>query len=116
MQGKSSRDKGARGEREFRDLLRRFGYQSRRYARSERATADVAHDVGGIHFEVKRRNAFDPVAWVRQSRRDSELEGREELPVAVWKRNNGEWMMICGVEEFLTWLQKERYGSQVPEA
>lgn len=104
MDGKASRLKGANGEREFRNLLRKHGFKAERTGRSERNTKDdLAHNVPGIHFEVKRRNGFDPVAWIRQARRDA--NGR--VPVAAWRRNQGEWLVILGAEEFLNLVKSK---------
>lgn len=110
VNGKSARDKGARGEREFRDFLRLRGFSAIRTGRSHTGPVDdLSHDVEGVHFEVKRRNGFDPVAWLKQARRDA--KGR--VPVAVWKRNNGEWIVLMGADEFLGLLKDKARAEEM---
>jgi hypothetical protein len=111
MQGRSSRTKGARGEREFSDVLRLHGFTAIRTGRSHSGPVDdLSHDVAGVHFEVKRRNGFDPVAWLRQARRDA----ANRMAVVVWKRNNGEWLAIMGADELLTLLKERATVSDGP--
>ena len=57
--GKTSRDKGKRGEREVASLLRSYGYDTHR-GQQYHGGKDSPDVVGlpGIHIEVKRTEAF----------------------------------------------------------
>ena len=57
------RQKGARGERDLRDLFRAHGFDARRDGRLD---ADLVHDVPGIHVECKRCETLLVPKWLRQ--------------------------------------------------
>ena len=92
--GRSSRQKGARGEREFRDLLRRYGFACDRDG-SERG--DLIHDVPGIHFEVKRRETLALPAWIRQAEGDA----GDKVPVIAWRKNGQLWRVDAPAAHYL---------------
>ena len=97
--GKFSRDKGARGERQFRDLCREYGYDASRTAQhcGKGGTADVV-GLPGIHVEVKnveRLNLRDAMA---QSIRDAEQDGG--IPIVAHKKNNAPWLVTMRAEDF----------------
>jgi hypothetical protein len=96
--GRRSRRKGANGEREFRDLMRTFGFTVERTGRSARHTKDdLGHDLVGVHIEVKRREKLCIPQWMRQSRTDA---GPNRVPTVAHRRNNEEWLMTVPA----TWL------------
>lgn len=82
---RASREKGKRGEREVRDLLREHGFDARRDGRLD---DDLAHNVAGFHFEVKRRETLALPAWTTQAERDA---GPDRVPVVVYRRNSEPW-------------------------
>lgn len=102
---KSSREKGKRGEREFRDLLRRHGFEAVRDGRLE---DDLRHDVEGYHFEVKRRETLALPAWLRQAEADA--NGR--VPVVAFKRNHEPWRVCLDAEVFVGLLANIRCTHQ----
>ena len=76
----NSREKGKRGERQWRDELRANGYMARRgqqFAGSPDSPDVVCPDLAGIHFEVKaveRLNIYDAM---EQARRDCRRQNAE---------------------------------------
>lgn len=98
--GRGSRQKGARGEREFRDLLCASGFEARRDGRLD---DDLVHNVEGFHFEVKRRETLAIPAWMRQARKDA--NGR--IPVVAFRRNGEPWQVVIDAEAFLNLLKGE---------
>ena len=85
----NSKQKGARGEREFSSLCRGYGYQVRRGQQYCGANGD-ADVVGlpGIHAEVKRVERLNHEDAMAQSMRDAK-DG--EIPIVAYRKNNDEW-------------------------
>ncbi len=111
MKGRSSKQKGASGEREFRDLLRAHGFEAARHGRNsfgpdgERTHEDVTHNIRGIHFEVKRRETMDVPSWFAQAR----AEAPAKTPVIAWRSNRQPWRVILDAEDFLNLLEDAEY-------
>lgn len=113
----NSRDKGKRGELEFRDELRRRGYEAERGQQRAGGTdsQDVRHNVPGVHFEVKRVERFNLYDAVNQARRDAGAGGN--MPVVAHRCNasrkaddcRGEWLFIIGGDDFFRLLQSYRW-------
>lgn len=97
---KYSRDKGARAERLLANLLKEYGYDTRRGGAmhtSGRESPDVM-GLPGIHIECKDvehlnvRNALD------QSIRDAK---EDEIPVVMHKKNYCPWLVTLKLEDFM---------------
>jgi len=89
----NSRQKGARGERAFRDLLRAEGYLSARRGQQFCGGADspdiICPELDFIHWEVKsveKLNLYDALA---QARRDC----GSKVPVVAHRRNYWPWLV-----------------------
>lgn len=96
--GKTSRDKGKRGEREVASLLRYYGYDARRgvqYHGGEESPDVVG--LPGIHIEVKRTERLDLYGAMAQSKADS----GEDMPIVIHRRNNCEWLVIQPLEDWI---------------
>lgn len=106
-----SRDKGARGEREVRDLLREHGFEAER-GRQNRGgpdSPDVRHSMRGYHIEVKRVESlrlYEALAQADIDRADG------EVPVVFHKRNGMAWVAILAAEDFVS-LVRERDALRV---
>jgi len=94
-----SREKGARGERDCRDLLRGFGYEAHRGQQHSGGadSPDVIHSIPGVHIEVKRVEGNDPYRWIKQAVSDC----GDRVPVVFHRRNHKEWLVILRAEDFL---------------
>lgn len=90
----NSRRKGADAEREFRDVLRSHGFFAERDGRLD---ADLAHDVPGVHFEVKRRERLEINEWISQAERDA----GGKTPVVAFRRSRQPWRVIVPADEYL---------------
>lgn len=98
---KSQREKGARGEREFAELLREYGFDARRDGRLD---DDLDHDVPGVHIEVKRRNTLALPSWTRQAEQDA--GGR--VPVVAYRGDRDPWRVSMPAAFFLELLADRR--------
>lgn len=94
---RSSRQKGARGEREVRDLLREYGFAAERGAGVRRGANDVIHNIPNTHIEVKRCERIDMPGWRRQAMGDA----HGATPVVVYRRSNEPWWADLPFEDLL---------------
>lgn len=95
----NSKQKGARGERLFRDLLKFYGYEARRgkqYSGNEEAP-DVVHNVPNTHFEVK----FVEKLNIRQAMEQAKNDCGNKIPVVAHKTKNGEWLVTLQAQNYL---------------
>lgn len=83
----NSRQKGKRGELEFRDVLRSEGWLAamRGQQRSGLEEADVVGGPAGVHFEVKRVQNLNLRVAYAQAQRDA---APDQHPVVVHRRND----------------------------
>ena len=94
MGGSTSRRKGAGGEREVRDVLRRFGFRA---DRGQPPFGDLVHDVPNVHIEVKRCETWKLRAWLRQA----ELDARSAVAWVVFRGSKEPWRVVMPLEEAL---------------
>ncbi len=107
MSGKKSRNKGARGEREFAEVLRGYGFEGERSARNGKTDEDVQHNIDGVHFEVKRVERLTIDKWVQQAERDA---NQGETPIVVYRKNGDKWRAVIPVDDLLVLLGGEKIG------
>ena len=105
-----SRSKGARGEREFRDLLISMGVPARRgqqYA-GGLDSPDVVTDLDAVaHFEVKRTERLDLRSSMAQAIHDTgSAIGCHPMPIVVQRGSHQEWLAIMRAEDCITMLKK----------
>lgn len=97
--GKSSRDKGKRGEREVAKILQEHGYEARRGQQFCGASGDAdIIGVPGLHIEVKRVEALELYKALEQSQRDARPG---EVPTIWHRKNERPWVVILTAEDFL---------------
>tara|TARA_R100001460_G_scaffold4876_1_gene13759 strand:- start:58 stop:477 length:420 start_codon:yes stop_codon:yes gene_type:complete len=91
--GKTSREKGKRGEREFAAFLRDLGLEARRTQQfsGTEGTADVSSSLNGVHLEVKRYKGIAAFRFLEQAERDSHPD---DLPVVAMREDRGEWTLM----------------------
>jgi Holliday junction resolvase len=93
----NSREKGARGEREFTSLCREQGYDVRRGQQYNGLEGEDVVGLPGIHVEVKRVQALNIEKAMSQSRRDST---REQLPIVAHRKNNSIWLVTMDADDW----------------
>ena len=97
---RKSRDKGARGELEVRDILRSHGYLEARRGQQYCGIAGDADVVGlpGVHIEVKRVESLKLESAMEQSRRDAR-DG--EMPTVWHRKSRRPWVVVMDAEDFM---------------
>ena len=100
--GKFSREKGKRGEREFAALCNSEGFECFRTAQCKGKTGDAGDVEGlaGIHIEVKRAEKLALADWLAQSVRDSEAEGKGNLPIVAHRKSREGWLITMRAEDW----------------
>lgn len=96
----NSRQKGARGEREWRDELRARGYTARRGQQYNGLDGEdvVCEELSSrFHFEVKRTECLSLYDAMKQAERDA----GERVPVVAHRRNGQEWVVIMRAGDWL---------------
>lgn len=97
----NSREKGARGEREFAGLCRANGYDARRGQQYCGANGD-ADVIGlpGIHIEVKRYKKQlkgSIVGAMDQSRHDAKAD---ERPIVAHRKDDCRWLITMDADDW----------------
>lgn len=96
----NSRQKGARGERELANKLKKeYGYECRRgqqYCGSN-GDADVV-GLDGVHIECKRVEHLNLYDAMSQSTHDAK-EG--EIPAVFHRKNSCEWLVTVKMKDFM---------------
>lgn len=111
----NSRQKGKRGELEWRDVLREEGWlgAARGQQRSGLEEADVVGGPVGMHFEVKRVERLDLRAAVEQAKRDA---GGNQIPVVAHRRNSDrQWLATVDARTLLRMVALlQHHGLELP--
>lgn len=103
--GKTARAKGARGELEIRDILRRHGFADahRNFMSGAQGGGDLADAIPDCHLEVKRvENCLLP-AWWRQAKRGARPT---DLVVIAHRASMQPWMATMRLTHALELLRK----------
>lgn len=104
----NSKDKGARGEREFSSFLRDYGYEAIRGCQnagrdaSGQEAPDIIHNVPGVHFEVKRTEKLRIQAAIDQAHKDA----NGKIPIVAWRQNNWPWYAILPMDDLMEILRE----------
>jgi hypothetical protein len=105
----SSREKGKRGERQWRDELRANGYAARRgqqFSGSPDSPDVICESLPWAHFEVKLAERLDIYAAMDQARRD--CGGRAGF--VAHRRNFWPWLVSMDAERFYRLLRMDLTG------
>lgn len=113
MTGKGSKEKGARGEREFWHFLEGLGYQGIRRGNVFAGEPDVM-GLPPFHFEVKRVEDLDLNKALRQSIAEMERKKDGTLPVVVHRKNRQKWQLTVPAEYALQVLQALVENGEAP--
>lgn len=106
--GKKSRDKGKRGELEWRDRLRTYGYVGAERGAQRSGSPDspdvkVPSLAGLVHFEVKRAERLSLWSALNQATD----EAGEAMPVVAHRPNGKPWVCVLRGEDLLWLLTRE---------
>lgn len=95
----NSRDKGAKGERELANILKEYGYDTRRGQQfcGIHGNADI-EGLPDIHIECKRVEKLNLDKAMEQSKRDAR-EG--EIPTVFHRKNRQDWQVTLSLEDFM---------------
>lgn len=95
----NSRRKGADGERELANVLKEYGYETRRGQQFSGANGD-ADVVGlpGVHIECKRVEKLNLDAAMEQAIRDAR---ENEIPAVFHRRNRQDWKVTLRLDDFM---------------
>lgn len=102
--GKMSRDKGKRGELTIAHYFQEHGYDARRSAQFNGKTGQAADVTGvyGLHLEVKFQERMFLYDWMEQAVRDSDAEGKGNLPVVIHKQSRKDILVSMRIDD---WMQ-----------
>ncbi len=100
----NSKKKGSRGELELSNILKSYGYDTRRGQQFCGANGD-ADVIGleGIHIECKRVQALNIDKAMQQAKTDAK-EG--EMPSVFHRKDRKEWLVTMRLEDWIE-LYKE---------
>jgi len=99
--GRMQREKGKRGERAFRDVLREGGFAAERgmqHRGGPNSPDVIAPELPMLHFEVKATQALRIWTAVQQAIDDA---GGMKFPIVAHKRNGSDWLVILRAKDFL---------------
>jgi len=89
----NSCQKGKRGERELRDVIRANGFDCRRgqqFSGSPDSPDVVSSDLKAVHFECKRTEKLSIYAAMAQAQTDC----GNKHPIVAHKKNHAEWLFV----------------------
>ena len=88
--GINSRQKGCRGEREWRDIVRANGFEARRGQQFSGSpdSPDVVSELP-FHMEVKRVERLN----IDNAMKQAEQDCGEKMPMVAHKKNHGKWLV-----------------------
>lgn len=94
--GKSARNKGAQGEREFFALLNRFLPERLRLKRDLAQSREGGADGSTAQcvIEVKRQESLRLNDWMAQARLAAESDGSATYPVVAYRQNGQPWRCL----------------------
>lgn len=95
----NSNQKGKAGEREFSNLCKEYGFDTRRSQQYSGANHDAdVEGIDGLHIEVKRVEALNVSKAMKQAIGDAR---EEEVPIVAHRKNNEEWLITLRATDFL---------------
>lgn len=102
-QGKASREKGKRFEREVANLFKNYGVSARRTAQycGKTGQAGDVEGVPGCHIECKAVEKLNLEAAYQQSVRDAGAAGRGEIPVVIHKKSRKPAMITMALSDWI---------------
>ena len=107
--GRHSRNKGKRGEREVAKIFRDAGYPARRSVQYNGRPGTAADVVGvpGMHIEVKFVEKESVRAWYKQAERDARASIKQEIPIVVHRKIREPWLVTMSLDDFIRLLETD---------
>ncbi len=104
----NSRAKGAKGEREVRDLFRSRGYVAKRGQQHEGGSdsPDVMHGLEWLHVEVKRTEGLRSI-YKAMDQAEKDAKAGDKMPTVWHRRNEKPWLVIMYAEDFFDMIEEE---------
>jgi Holliday junction resolvase len=93
----NSKQKGARGEREFAKLCRTNGYDVRRGQQYSGLEGEDVVGLPGIHVEVKRVERLNIYDAMFQSQKDA---AGEAIPIVAHRKNDCKWLITMAADDW----------------
>lgn len=113
----NSRQKGKRGEAEWRDVLRAAGWTEARRGQQFRGGPDSPDVMCGprlTHCEVKVREQHNPWAHIAQAEAEAATGC---MPYVAMKKNRKPWLVVLRAEDFLMLLRNlEHHEAEAEKA
>ena len=106
----NSKQKGARGEREFASLCRTNGYNVRRGQQYNGLEGEDCVGLPFIHVEVKRVQRLNIDDAMTQAIRDSNNTGK--IPIVAHRKNNSRWLITMEVEDWFNLYREWEAGRE----
>ena len=106
----NSKKKGARGERECRDVWRKHGYndahRSQQFCGKGESSADIVGLDEKLHVEVKVGYTYKTIYdFMEQAIRDAK---ENHIPVVNCKMDRKEWLCVMRLDDFIElWKEKQ---------
>lgn len=102
-QGRASRDKGKRFERDIANFFKGYGITARRTAQfcGKTGQAGDVEGVPGVHVECKCVEKLNLEQAYQQSVRDAEAVGKNEIPVVIHKKSRKPAMITMALTDWI---------------
>ena len=114
----NGRNKGAAGERELANLLKKYGYKTSRGVQycGDTGAADVI-GLPQIHIEckrVERLNIYDAIEQAKSNATAKEIPfGESNLPAVFHRKNNHEWLVTMRLEDWIELYREWEAGNSL---
>lgn len=104
----NSKKKGAAGEREFSNLCKEHGYNTKRTQQfcGKNGDADV-DGIEGLHIEVKRVEKLNIENAIKQASDDARSG---EMPIVAHRKNRGEWLITMKANDWFEVFREYHSG------
>lgn len=101
----NSRAKGAAGEREFSNLCKKHGFDTRRGQQYSGIEGKDVVGLDGIHIEVKRVERLNVSQAIGQAIRD---KADEEIPIVAHRKNREGWLITMTADDWFKFYKEYR--------
>lgn len=102
----NSKDKGKRGERAWKEMLEKYGWEARRtgFHQSQQGhdAPDVTCEALPAHWEVKSAKKCLIGPWMDQAANDAKPY---QMPIVAWKPDRKDWVVMLNAEYLLILFQ-----------